>query len=328
MEDNLRKLLEIRNLTTIFKFDEKILTAVNNVNITINEGEIVGLVGESGCGKSMTSFSILKMVPHPGKIINGEIYYKEKDLLKLNEKDMIKIRGSGISLVCQDPLSSLNPSFNIYWHLNEVISAHKPHLNKKEKYEMMIASMTKVGIPDAKNKIFLYPHQFSGGMRQRIVITMALINGTKGSLIIADEPTTALDVTTQKDIFNLIEKLREEMGLTFIVISHDLYLISERCDRVYVMYSGEIVEEANSTDLFTNPLHPYTRGLIKSIPGFSSNVEKLDTIRGEVQDLVNLPKGCFFGNRCNMSENKCKEYRQELRELYPGRMVRCWKVLN
>lgn len=300
------------------------MTAVNNVDLQIKEKEIVGLVGESGCGKSMTAFSILRIVPHPGEIISGEIIFKGRDLLKLKEKEIRKIRGSDISLIYQDPLSSLNPSYNIFWQLNEVINSHDKKLGKKEKLNWIVEYLKKVGIQEADNKIYQFPHQFSGGMRQRVVISMAILLGS--SLIIADEPTTALDVTTQKDIFSLIEKLREDLGVSFIVISHDLYLIAERCDRIYVMYSGEIVEMATSDQLFNDPLHPYTKGLLGAIPKLVSGQEKLETIRGEVQDLINLPEGCFFANRCSLKEKRCLEERQILRKTHDDRLVRCWKA--
>jgi len=323
-----KNILEVRNLTTKFRFGEKVLIAVNDVSIEINEKEIVGIVGESGCGKSMTAFSVLGIVPHPGEANSRGIIFKGRNLLKKSHKQMRKIRGCGISLVYQDPLSSLNPSFNIYWHLGEVLKAHRPNLTKKEKYHLIIDSLKKVRILNPEEKVLQYPHQFSGGMRQRVVLAMALI--LNSSLVIADEPTTALDVTTQKEIFNLIEKLKEELSISFIIISHDLYLIGERCDRVYVMYSGQIVESGSSTDIFNDPFHPYTKGLLDSIPKLDPNIDEheLDTIKGEVQNLIDLPKGCFFSNRCKLADKVCKSTRQELKKVGKGRMVRCWKVKN
>ena len=324
MEDKSRALLKVNNLTTKFFFSGKELVAVNNVDLRIDRKEIVGLVGESGCGKSMTAFSILRIVPHPGQIVSGEVLFENNDLLKLRGKEIRKVRGNRISLVYQDPLSSLNPSFNIYWQLSEVIRAHKPHLGKKEKYDAIIDVLNKVGIPDPEKKVFQFPHQYSGGMRQRVVIAMAIILGS--SLVIADEPTTALDVTTQRELFDLNEILKEELGISFIVISHDLYLIAERCDRIYVMYSGEIVESGSSEDIFNDPLHPYTQGLLRAIPGLAPDIDKLGTIDGEVQDLMNLPVGCFFQNRCELADEECRRNRQVLREVRPNRYVRCHKV--
>jgi len=321
-------ILEVRNLTTKFKFGDKVLIAVNDVSIKVRKKEIVGIVGESGCGKSMTAFSILGIVPHPGEINAKAIIFKGQNLLGMSDKEMRKIRGCDISLVYQDPLSSLNPSFNIYWHLNEVLKAHRPNLTKKERYHLITDALRKVRILNPEEKMFQYPHQFSGGMRQRVVLAMALI--LNPSLVIADEPTTALDVTTQKEIFNLIEKLKEELSISFIIISHDLYLIGERCDRVYVMYSGQIVESGSSTEIFKNPFHPYTKGLLNSIPKLDSNINEheLDTIKGEVQNLIDLPEGCFFSNRCELADKVCKSTKQELKKIGKGRMVRCWKVKN
>ena len=323
MQDKSEVLLQVKNLTTKFRFSGKDLIAVNNVNLAINKKEIVGLVGESGCGKSMTAFSILKIVPFPGEITDGEVLFKGMNLLNLNDREIRKIRGNEISLVYQDPLSSLNPSFNIYWQLNEVVRAHKSNLNEKGN-SIIIDTLKKVGIPDPEKKVFQYPHQYSGGMRQRVVIAMAIILGA--SLVIADEPTTALDVTTQREIFDLNEILKEELGISFIVISHDLYLIAERCDRIYVMYSGEIVETGSSEEIFNNPLHPYTKGLLKAIPGLSPDIEKLGTIDGEVQDLMNLPEGCFFQDRCTLVDAECRNNRQILIEIGSNRLVRCHKV--
>jgi oligopeptide/dipeptide ABC transporter ATP-binding protein len=324
MQDKTTVILDVKNLSTKFRFSGKELIAVNDVSLTIHKKEIVGLVGESGCGKSMTAFSILKIIPHPGEITNGEVIFKGKDLLKLKDKEIRKIRGNEISLVYQDPLSSLNPLFNIYWQLSEVVRAHKPYLKEREKRTAIIDVLKKVGIPNPEKKVFQFPHQFSGGMRQRVVIAMAIILGA--SLVIADEPTTALDVTTQREIFDLNEMLKEELGISFIVISHDLYLIAERCDRIYVMYSGEIVETCTSEEIFNNPLHPYTKGLLRAIPGLSPDIERLGTIDGEVQDLMNLPKGCFFQNRCNLVDDVCRNNKQILRKIDPDRLVRCRKV--
>lgn len=322
-KDN-KKILVLKNVTTEFEFNDKKLIAVNDVSLFVDKKEIVGIVGESGCGKSMTAFSILGIIPHPGNMIRGSVIFKGQKLTNMNHKQLRKFRGAGISLIFQDPLSSLNPSFNIYWHLNEVLKAHKPNLTKKEKYNLIIDSLKKVEIPQPEEKVFQYPHQFSGGMRQRIVIAMALI--LNPSLIIADEPTTALDVTTQKEIFNLIEKLKEDLSISFIIISHDLYLIGERCDRIYVMYAGQIVESGKSINIFDKPLHPYTYGLLASIPKLDGNDKELFTIEGEVQNLVDLPSGCFFSNRCKLAEEVCFNTKQVLETVENGRMVRCWKV--
>ena len=320
--ENKNIVLETRQLTTAFKYGGRELKAVNNVSLYIEKKEMVGLVGESSCGKSMTAYSIINLVPHPGEIINGEVIFKNLNLLNRKSNEIRKIRGKEISLIYQDPLSSLNPGFNIFWHLNEIIDAHLKNITKKEKYNLIIETLRKVGIPDPEKKVLQYPHQFSGGMRQRVVISMALI--LKPSLIIADEPTTALDVTTQREIFNLIEDLKETSGISFLVISHDLYLIAERCDRIYVMYAGQIVEMATAQELFKKPLHPYTKGLLNSIPKLSYSDEQLKAIKGEIPSLMNLPKGCYFKNRCDFADIECDKV-QELR-FVDGRLIRCCKI--
>ncbi len=318
------QLLSLENVTTRFRFEHTTLTAVNRVSLRVDRGEIVGLVGESGCGKSMTAFSILGIVPHPGVVEEGRILFEGTDLRALSEAQMRRFRGARIALVYQDPLSSLNPSFTIFWHLHEVIRAHRPGVPRRERDALIINALKKVGIPDPEHKVRQYPHQFSGGMRQRVVIAMALV--LNPSLIIADEPTTALDVTTQKGIFDLIESLREDLGLSFVIISHDLYLIGERCDRIYVMYSGQVVEGGKSDQIFSEPLHPYTRGLMQSIPSVNSGRERLPTIPGEVQNLMDLPRGCFFSSRCGAVEGRCLSEPQDLLPTHDGRVVRCWKA--
>ena len=317
-------LLELKNVTTTFQYGERTLVAVNNVSMLIREREIVGIVGESGCGKSMTAFSILGIVPHPGKVESGQIIFGGKDLLGTRYRDMRSLRGSGISLVYQDPLSSLNPSFSVLWHFSEVLRAHGKRMSLRRTARIAVESLQKVKIPSPEEKIHQYPHQLSGGMRQRIVIALSLL--LKPKIIIADEPTTALDVTTQKEIFNLIEWLKQEYSISFIVISHDLNLLGERCDRIYVMYSGQVVEAGSSEEIFQRPLHPYTRGLLNSVPRLDGAEENLSTIRGEVQNLMELPHGCFFQKRCDFVEQTCISTPQELRTAPSQREVRCWKA--
>jgi peptide/nickel transport system ATP-binding protein len=323
-EDKGPALLELKDVTTTFRFGERALIAVNQVSLEIREREIVGIVGESGCGKSMTAFSVLGIVPHPGRVETGLILFKGRDLLTMHYRQVRKIRGSAISLVYQDPLSSLNPSFTILWHFEEVLRAHGKRMSRKAAVNTAIESLQRVRIPNPEEKILQYPHQLSGGMRQRVVIALALL--LNPAIIIADEPTTALDVTTQKEIFNLIEWLKQELSISFIVISHDLNLLGERCDRIYVMYSGQIVESASSTEIFRHPLHPYTSGLLDSIPKLDGEEQELSIISGEVQNLMDLPKGCFFSNRCGLAEAKCRSTPQELRIMDGGRSVRCWKA--
>lgn len=324
MRDDVDKVLELKGVTVKFNIGEKELVPVNNVSLCLRKKEIIGLVGESGCGKSMTAYSIVRLVPYPGRVTGGEIMFEDKDLLKLTEEEMRKIRGAKISMVFQDPLSSLNPCFKIYWHLNEIVQAHRVIAGGRERSELIMNSLSMVRIPEPQNKAFQYPHQFSGGMRQRVVIGMALI--CRPSIVIADEPTTALDVTVQKEILDLIEELRTDLDISIIVISHDLYLIAERCDRVYVMYAGEIAECARSEEIFDSPLHPYTKGLLTAIPKLGGTVKRLQTIRGEVQDLTNLPRGCFFSPRCDYADDFCVTVKPDLKEVEPGRLVRCHRI--
>ena len=317
-------LLELKDVTTTFRFGMRTLVAVNDVSMLIREREIVGIVGESGCGKSMTAFSILGIVPHPGRVESGHIFLGGNDLLSMPYRGMRRLRGSVISLVYQDPLSSLNPSYPVLWHFSEVLRAHGKRPSSRKTARIAVESLQRVKIPSPEEKIHQYPHQLSGGMRQRIVIALSLL--LKPKIIIADEPTTALDVTTQKEIFNLIEWLKQEFSISFIVISHDLNLLGERCDRIYVMYSGQVVEAGSSEEIFQHPLHPYTQGLIHSVPRLDAGEEKLSIIRGEVQNLMELPHGCFFQKRCDFVEQRCISNPQELRVVENHREVRCWKA--
>ena len=273
------KILEIQNLKTEFQISKRHITAVNNISLDLRHGEMIGLVGESGCGKSMTAYSILQIVPKPGRITNGIIKYNGGDLIQKDDKYLQKIRGKEISLVFQDPLSSLNPVYNIFWHFNEVYKAHGSKLSKTERIVEVTNLLKTVGIQDPQDKIYNFPHQFSGGMRQRVVIALALL--LKPKIIIADEPTTSLDVTTQRAIFDLLKKLRETLEVSIIVISHDLFLITEQCDRVFVMYAGEIMESGTAEQIIKEPLHPYTTGLINSIPSLKPNNSFLEVIPGE-----------------------------------------------
>jgi oligopeptide/dipeptide ABC transporter ATP-binding protein len=272
----------------------------------------------------MTIRTILGIVPPPGKVVAGRILFEGQDLLAFGESQLRTVRGDRISLVYQDPLSSLNPSFTIYWHFNEILRAHRPGTPRSARVAAIIEALRTVRIPNPEQKMWQYPHQFSGGMRQRVAIAMAML--LRPSIIIADEPTTALDVTTQKEIFNLIEKMREELSMSFLVISHDLRLISERCDRIYVMYSGQVIESGSSGEIFDRPLNPYTQGLLDSIPSLDPDVKELKTIDGEVQNLADLPKGCFFAPRCSQAEDRCRSEAQVLRRISSTRSVRCWKV--
>jgi oligopeptide/dipeptide ABC transporter ATP-binding protein len=316
--------LRLEGVTASFTSGPVSLIAVNDVSLDIRKKEIVGIVGESGCGKSMTIRTVLGIVPPPGKVVAGRILFEGQDLLAFGENQLRTVRGNRISLVYQDPLSSLNPSFTIYWHFNEILRAHRPRMARSARVAAIIEALRTVRIPNPEQKMWQYPHQFSGGMRQRVAIAMAML--LRPSIIVADEPTTALDVTTQKEIFNLIEKMREELSMSFLVISHDLRLISERCDRIYVMYSGQVIESGSSQEIFDQPLNPYTRGLLDSSPSLDPDIKELKTIDGEVQNLADLPKGCFFAPRCSEAEDRCRSEEQVLRRISSTRSVRCWKA--
>ncbi len=318
-------LLEVRNLKTYFYTEDGVVKAVDGVDFEVYPGEVLGLVGESGCGKSVSSFSIMRLVGPPGKIVDGEIIFEGNDLLKLSVAEMTKIRGDRISMIFQQPQSSLNPVFRAGEQVGEVFEIHEK-MKFDAAWEQAVELLKLVGIPDAVGKAKSYPHEMSGGQAQRVMIAMAL--ALKPKLLIADEPTTALDVTIQAQILDLIRDLREKMGTSVILITHDLGVIAEMADRVAVMYAGQIVEQTNVDDLFEKPLHPYTQGLIASIPVLGKVMDKLDVIPGNVPNLVNLPPGCRFAPRCRAREQYglqiCTSQVPDLVEARPQHQVRCW----
>jgi oligopeptide/dipeptide ABC transporter ATP-binding protein len=325
VEKQIQPLLDVQNLKTYFYTDDGVVKAVDGVDFYVNPGEVLGLVGESGCGKSVTSFSILRLVGQPGKIIDGKILFEGKDLLKAPESDMVNIRGNLISMIFQQPQSSLNPVFQVGDQVAEVFQIHEKmskDLSKKEAVDLLKL----VGIPDPEKKANCYPHEMSGGQAQRVMIAMAL--ALKPKLLIADEPTTALDVTIQAQILDLMRGLREKLGTAVILITHDLGVISDMADRVAVMYAGRIVEQTTVVPLFEKPLHPYTQGLIGSIPILGKVMDRLDVIPGNVPNLVNLPSGCRFAPRCRLREkynlNICTQNEPGLFDHLPGHSVRCW----
>jgi oligopeptide/dipeptide ABC transporter ATP-binding protein len=324
-DKNNTPLLEVRDLKTYFYTDDGIVKAVDGVSFHVFPGEVLGLVGESGCGKSVTSFSILRLVGNPGKIIHGEIFFEGRDLLKVTDDEMVDIRGNRISMIFQQPQSSLNPVFQVGDQVAEVFQIHEK-MAKDLSWDEAVELFKLVGIPDPVKKAKAYPHEMSGGQAQRVMIAMAL--ALKPQLLIADEPTTALDVTIQAQILDLMRGLREKMGTSVILITHDLGVISDMADRVAVMYAGQIVEEAKVVPLFEKPLHPYTQGLIGSIPILGKVTERLDVIPGSVPNLINLPPGCRFAPRCRLREKHdlqiCTQAEPELKELAPGHSVRCW----
>ncbi|HBE88776.1 MAG TPA: peptide ABC transporter ATP-binding protein [Elusimicrobia bacterium] len=319
-----KKLLEVKGLETVFHIEGKTAKAVNGVDFHINENEVLGLVGESGCGKSVTALSILRLIPDPpGRITGGEILFRGQDLLKLTYPEMRKVRGKDISMIFQEPMTSLNPVFSIGWQLKEAIRFHQESLTEKQVEARAVEMLGLVGIPSPKARLKDYPHQFSGGMRQRVMIAMAL--SSDPALLIADEPTTALDVTIQAQILDLmLEVKKKTRDAAILLITHDLAVVAETCHRVAVMYGGRIQEVSDVKPLFDEPLHPYTRGLLKSLPGFGHKKgERLPIIEGMVPDILSFPKGCKFNNRCPEVMDVCRETEPDLIEVAPGRLVRC-----
>ena len=318
-------LLDVRNLKTYFYTEDGVVRAVDGVDITVSPGEVLGIVGESGCGKSVTSLSIMRLIGQPGKIIEGEIFYEGKDLLKLTEPEMMKMRGNRISMIFQQPQTSLNPVFKVGDQISEVLNIHQD-FGKEAGHKRAVELLKQVGIPDAERRAEAFPHELSGGMAQRVMIAMAL--ACVPDLLIADEPTTALDVTIQAQILDLMRNLRTQLGSAVILITHDLGVIAEMADRVAVMYAGVIVEQTSVLKLFKEPLHPYTVGLIGSTPVLGRIREKLDVIPGNVPNLVNLPAGCRFASRCSARVNYnlgiCTEKEPNLIQTGDGHQIRCW----
>ncbi|CCQ98581.1 oligopeptide ABC transporter (ATP-binding protein) [[Clostridium] ultunense Esp] len=315
-------ILSVRRLVTEFKTSEGKVIAVNDVSFDVEKGKVLGIVGESGCGKSVTSLSIMRLVPKPNGIIsNGQIIFDNKDLLKLDDKDIRSIRGNEISMIFQEPMTALNPVFTVGFQISEALELHTG-LKGENVRKKCIELLEIVKIPRAKKVIDEYPHQLSGGMRQRVMIAMAISCNPK--LLIADEPTTALDVTIQAQILDLMKNLIDELDMSIIFITHDLGVISEMADMVVVMYAGKIVEEASVEKIFENPLHFYTKGLMNSRPSLLKKGDKLQCIQGMIPSPFNMPKGCAFEPRCNYSIDKCKVEMPDLLECEKGHKVRCW----
>ena len=322
-----KKLLQVKGLCTHFLVEGKEAHAVDNVSFDIFEDEMLGIVGESGSGKSVTSLSIMRLIPDPpGKIASGEILFadaegKTQDLLKLSYEEMRKIRGKDIAMIFQEPMTSLNPVFTIGMQVMESVRFHEK-LSKEEATARAVEVLTQVGVPDAERRLKDYPHQFSGGMRQRVMIAMALI--CKPALLIADEPTTALDVTIQAQILDLMKDLQSHRkGAAILLITHDLAVVAETCDRVLVMYGGQIQEIADIYQLFDSPQHPYTRGLLNSIPHMQDKGAQLEAIPGNVPSIFDYPQGCRFNTRCSEVVDRCLTEIPDLHEVSPGHCVRC-----
>jgi oligopeptide transport system ATP-binding protein len=306
-------LLEVKNLKTYFYTRDGVVKAVDDVSFTIDKGETLGVVGESGSGKSITALSVLRLIPVPGKIEGGEIWFDGRDLLKLSDKEIRKVRGKDIAMIFQDPMTSLNPVLTIGRQLNEPLIQHLG-LTKEQATKESVDLLKLVGIPNATERIKSYPHQFSGGMRQRVMIAMAL--ACRPKLVIADEPTTALDVTIQAQILELLVKLQKEFGMAVMLITHALGVVAGMGNRIQVMYGGRIAETSTADELFDNPRHPYTMGLLNSIPRLDHvRTDRLHPIKGSPPDMLALPKGCPFVARCEFAMDKCMDDRPELRKV-------------
>lgn len=317
-----KKLLEVKNLKTYFYSDRGVVKAADDVSFYVNEGETLGIVGESGCGKSITSMSIARLVETPpGKYEGGEIWFDDEDMLKISDARMREIRGNEISYIFQEPMTSLNPIFKIGRQISEPLMLHQK-MSKKEAYNESIKMLDIVKIPNPERVVDDYPFALSGGMRQRAMIAMAL--ACKPKLLIADEPTTALDVTIQAQVLDLMNELKQQMNASIIFITHDLGVISEMSDRVMVMYAGKVVEVASTGDIFKNPLHPYTIGLINSKPDMGTESTRLHVIPGNVPDLSNVPTGCPFHTRCDKAMDVCKEKFPEDVYLDDNHRISCW----
>lgn len=314
-------LLDVKNVKTHFFTDKGVVKAVDGVDFKIKKGETLGIVGESGSGKSVTSMSVMQLVEEPGETVEGTIMFKDDDLLKKSIQEMQTIRGNEISMIFQEPMTSLNPVFKVGEQIMEVLMLHQD-MSKEEARNKAIDMLKIVGIPRSERVVDDYPHQLSGGMRQRVMIAMAL--ACEPSLLIADEPTTALDVTIQAQILQLMNDLKQELGTAIMLITHDLGVVAQMADHVIVMYCGKVVEDAPVEELFENPNHPYTKGLMKSIPSLDDDKQRLDSIEGMVPHPLHLPEGCYFEPRCPYAIEKCKTHKPELKEIAPGHKVSCF----
>ena len=318
-------LLQAKNLHTYFKSEDGLVKAVNGIDLVVRRGQTIGLVGESGCGKSVTALSIMRLIPDPpGRIVSGKINFEGQDLTRLSEADMRRIRGNAISMIFQEPMTSLNPIHRVGTQVIEAIRLHQG-VSQKEALRRTVAMLAKVGIADPEQRVRDYPHQLSGGMRQRVMIAMALSCNPK--LIIADEPTTALDVTIQAQILKLMNRLKEDFAVSVMLITHDLGVVAEMAEQVAVMYAGRIVEWAHVSPIFADPKHPYTQGLMASIPKIDQAVprdRKLNTITGIVPSLYDLPPGCTFQDRCDQVHDRCLIEEPTLITVDSEHMVRCW----
>jgi oligopeptide/dipeptide ABC transporter ATP-binding protein len=316
-----QQLLQVDNLVTSFRTADGKLPAVRGVSFSVNKGETLCIVGESGCGKSITSLSIMRLLPSNGEISSGSIRFQGKDLSTLSQEEMRKVRGNDISMIFQEPMTALNPVFTVGYQIREPLMIHK-RISKKKAHLEAIELLKQVGIPSPEKRMQQYPHELSGGMRQRVMISMAL--ACRPTLLIADEPTTALDVTIQSQILDLIDDLKEKFNMGVVLITHDMGVVAEVADRVMVMYAGEKIEEADVETLFNNPQHPYTKGLLRSVPNVDDREHKLEPIPGTLPSLNEQIKGCRFHQRCEFATDKCRDQSPDIFTVKDGHYVRCW----
>ena len=322
MENN-NNVLEIRGLNSYFFTEKGVVPAVDGLDLDIPKGKIIGLVGESGCGKSMTAKSIMGLLKYPGRVAGGSIQFEDQDLTRLSDKELRKICGNDISMIFQEPMTSLNPVLKVGRQVRETLLVHNPTMSKAEAKQRVVEMFQRVGIPEAEKRYDCYPHELSGGLRQRVMIAMAMV--CKPKLLIADEPTTALDVTIEAQILRLMKELRDETGMSVLIITHNMGVVAEICDYVYVMYAGKIMEKAETFELFDHTMHPYTKGLLDSIPRIGQNAERLHTIPGVVPNLLHLPQGCPFSNRCEYATDQCRTEKAQLHPVAPDHQVRCFR---
>ena len=322
MENN-NNVLEIRGLNSYFFTEKGVAPAVDGLDLDIPKGKIIGLVGESGCGKRMTAKSIMGLLKYPGRVAGGSIRFEDQDLTRLSDKELRKICGNDISMIFQEPMTSLNPVLKVGRQVRETLLVHNPAMSKAEAKQRVVEMFQRVGIPEAEKRYDCYPHELSGGLRQRVMIAMAMV--CKPKLLIADEPTTALDVTIEAQILRLMKELRDETGMSVLIITHNMGVVAEICDYVYVMYAGKIMEQAETFELFDHTMHPYTRGLLDSIPRIGQNAERLHTIPGVVPNLLHLPQGCPFSNRCEYATDHCRTEKAQLHPVAPDHQVRCFR---
>ena len=322
MENN-NSVLEIRGLNSYFFTEKGVAPAVDGLDLDIPKGKIIGLVGESGCGKSMTAKSIMGLLKYPGRVAGGSIRFEDQDLTRLSDKELRKICGNDISMIFQEPMTSLNPVLKVGRQVRETLLVHNPTMSKAEAKQRVVEMFQRVGIPEAEKRYDCYPHELSGGLRQRVMIAMAMV--CKPKLLIADEPTTALDVTIEAQILRLMKELRDETGMSVLIITHNMGVVAEICDYVYVMYAGKIMEQAETFELFDHTMHPYTKGLLDSIPRIGQNAERLHTIPGVVPNLLHLSQGCPFSNRCEYATDQCRTEKAQLHPVAPDHQVRCFR---